>query len=142
MKLYVTLTKRSLSLVLAVTVILVLISLRLFSVGKSAPNGETEEARMLYIEELGLTADDSASTAEKIIIPESFSELYREYNAIQKQAGFDLSDYKGKEVTLYTYPFGADGKKMLHLLVFNGRIIGGDIASLEADSELKPLLPL
>lgn len=142
MKLFVTLTRRSLAAVLFAVILFILLSVRFLSVGPQNPGGSTNALRMSYIESLGLSADDSFASAEEITVPQSFSEIYTEYNKLQKRAGFDLSDYKGKKVTLYTYPFGDGGVKQIHLLVYNGYIIGGDIDSFETDSEMKPLMPI
>lgn len=137
MRLFVTLTKRKLLAagLFAAIILFVLLSVR--SAAISLPDGSTNSLRMEFIESLGLSADDSAVTTKTVIIPKEFSKVYTEYNDLQLKGGFDLSDYKGKEATLYSYPLSED--RIVHLLVHKGRIIGGDVADTRIDGEIKPL---
>ena len=78
------------------------------------------------------------------IIPKTFSQVYENYNALQKQAGYDLSAYKGAKVTIFTYPVGKvshdnDDDYYVTLMVYKGRIIGGDISSRNFYGEMLPL---
>ena len=52
-------------------------------------------------------------------------------------AGFDLSDYKGKKATLYIYPVYETTE--VHLIVYEGVIIGGDISDIRYGEKMKPL---
>ena len=55
------------------------------------------------------------------------------YNELQKQQGFDLSQYCGEVCESYTYmlnsyPSGETGV-IAQLFIYKGRVIGGDIHS-------------
>ena len=68
----------------------------------------------------------------------STDEAVAKYNELQKEAGFDLSNYKGKNVTVYSCPVW-NSDKLLNLIVYDGKIIGGDISDVAFDGEMKPL---
>ena len=81
-------------------------------------------------------------TEKTFTLPFEFDMVYNNYNEIQKDAGFDLSCYKGKKCTMYTYeltnhPFG---KCNANIIVYNGEIIGGDISSVNLDGFMTGLL--
>lgn len=52
--------------------------------------------------------------------------------------GFDLSDYKGKKVTLYTYTINNYKNQkqgiVADMLVCDGMLIGGDICNTSAEN--------
>lgn len=112
---------------------------QVFSADSGKIDGSTNAIRMAYLKGIGLEADDSDVTCKDIVIPESFNDVYTEYNRLQKEAGFDLSNYKGQSATVYTYSSAADKTKQIHLLVHDGCIIGGDIATVTVNGEMKPL---
>lgn len=139
MKLYLTLSKRSLAVALAGGVILLILAGLAFSADAAFADGSTNALRMEYLKGLGINADDSSVGSRKIIIPYRFSEPYVQYNEMQKSAGFDLTRFKGKKVTLYTYKALADEAAEIHLLVHNGSIIGGDITQIQLNGKAEPL---
>lgn len=71
-----------------------------------------------------------------MVIPETFGDVYQNYNAIQTEQGFDLSKFKGKQVTRSTYSVlnYPEQKEYIraNLLIYNDEIIGGDICSVYA----------
>ena len=80
-------------------------------------------------------AEDPLETAE-ITIPEKFDKVYAGYNEIQKAQGLDLSKYRRKTVMRYTYEVknydGYNGGRVLaNVIVYRGRVIGGDICSAD-----------
>lgn len=109
---------------------------RLIRSGESGIPGETEQQRISYIESFGWDAGITRVDVKEIRIPVDFDEVYEEYNAIQRQQGFDLRRYRAHSVRQYTYEISRtddDPVPMLaHLLVENGVIIGADITSAQA----------
>lgn len=109
---------------------------RLIRSGESGIPGETEQQRINYIESFGWDAGITRVDVKEIRIPVDFDEVYEEYNAIQRQQGFDLRRYRAHSVRQYTYEISRtddDPVPMLaHLLVENGVIIGADITSAQA----------
>jgi len=104
--------------------------------GESYPEGSDEKLRKAYIYSLGYRVE-SRDYKKETAIPENFSEAYEMYNDKQRLVGFDLSKFKGEKVTLYGYKT-KDTKNLLTLIVWRGRIIGGDVFSLEK-GEISPL---
>ncbi len=102
----------------------------------SEPEGsglDSTEARVEYLAGLGWEADAGSETAREIVLPEDISGVIAQYNALQKQQGFDLEPYAGKEIESYTYelksyPSGEEGV-LAQLFVYKGRVIAGDIHS-------------
>ena len=103
---------------------------------KSSAAVKSEKARVAYLADCGWKVESPAMKTETVLIPSSFSPVFEEYNALQKQQGFDLSRYAGKEVTLYTYrvidsKLGDNVFAMLY--VSDGTVIGGDVHSAALD---------
>ena len=104
--------------------------------GKPGASGKSETARVQYLADCGWTVETPALKEETVLIPKTFSAVFDTYNALQKQQGFDLSRYAGKEVKLYTYKV-VDSKLGDHVLamlyVYKGSVIGGDVHSTALD---------
>lgn len=137
MKLFITLTKRRLFVILLIIVLGLAIMFKVSSLGTNMPDGSTNQKRVNYLVSLGIPAENTDVFSKEITIPVEFGEVYNKYNAIQLQSGFDLRDYKGEKATLYTYP--VYGTIEVHIIVHKGIIIGGDIASTEFQGEMKPI---
>ena len=96
-------------------------------------NVTTTDGRIAYLQALGWEADPATETTQEIVIPRVFNGVFGDYNALQKQQGFDLSQYCGEVCESYTYvltsyPSGETGV-IAQLFIYNGRVIGGDIHS-------------
>ena len=93
----------------------------------------TPEARVDYLADCGWTVDGGSEEEQLIHIPEVFSPVYEDYNELQRQQGFDLLDYAGRDCTLYTYAvtnYPDETQTVLaNLYLYKGRVIGGDIHS-------------
>lgn len=139
MKFYITLSRKTLSLIFAVVIMSAIILGQFFSAHSTQIDGSTNEIRVMYIKSLGLEVDDADVTSKEIIIPKDFDDVYKEYNLIQKKSGFNLYDYKGEKATVYTYKLDSPKDYEAHLIVCGENIIGGDIASLKLDGEMLPL---
>ena len=134
--------KRTLIILLVVNIIL--ISLVVFmAVGAITKRLDSFKTRKEYLENLGYSIDNSFTEEIKIIVlPTSFSKVYLNYNEFQKQNGFNLEKYKGFQITQYTLKVFDDTKRddlYAHILLHNGRLIGGDIATTAIDGYMKGL---
>lgn len=102
-------------------------------------SASTEEERMRFIGQLGFTAKESPESVGDVLIPEEFDDIYTAYNELQKECGLDLSRYKGVSVKKWTYILtdypGYEDKDCIriNMLIYKGKIIGGDICSVELD---------
>ena len=106
-------------------------------------NGLDPAARILYLKNLGYEVDEiEAEENKNIEIPQSFNDVYTEYNNLQKRAGFNLADYKGCAAVLYTYKLKNMQRNDVyaHLIVLKDEIIGGDITALSVQDGFE--LPL
>ncbi|MCM1165566.1 MAG: DUF4830 domain-containing protein [Lachnospiraceae bacterium] len=112
---------------------------RLSSGGGSHISGATNEERVQYIESFGWSSAPVPSSIEEIRIPSRFDEAYTQYNALQKEQGFDLMKYRACYAKKYTYEIsGSDGTDPVvpicaNLLVIDGEIVGADVSSSEAN---------
>ena len=80
----------------------------------------------------GIILSSKPINTETVTLPDIMSDVYENYNKIQKQAGLDLTPYLGKTVKKYTYlvtnfPFETDEMVFANILVFKGRIIAADV---------------
>ncbi len=89
-----------------------------------------------YLAQYGWEVDTPAESVEQVVIPRVFSEVFESYNELQLEQGFDLSEYCGLEVLLYTYKVlnhQSGDNVMAQLYVSNNSVIGGDIHSTALD---------
>ncbi len=107
------------------------ISYSVFSVDASVNNMIVE-----YASNLGWKINPSPVSISHLIIPNEFDAVFETYNALQKKSGFDLSHFKGKRVSRYTYEVenhvhSKDSNVYLGIIVFESRIIAGEISSTD-----------
>lgn len=101
--------------------------------------GATNEERIAYIESFGWDAGTVPTDTREVRIPANFDEAYEQYNALQKEQGFDLRKYRACSVKKFTYLISNYDNAdpivpiVANLLVLDGEIIGADISSAEAD---------
>lgn len=91
-------------------------------------------AQIAFLESLGWETSVEPVDIREVIIPEEWNSVFEEYNDLQKQQGFDLNKYRGKQATIYTYQIlNYDGAEnvVANLMVFDGRLIAGDVCSAE-----------
>lgn len=138
MKPFFIITKKTLAVILATLIIALLILSRVFSVNAMKIDGSTNSKRVSYLKSLGLSVDDSDVSSKEIVIPQTFDEVYKEYNALQIKSGFNLAHFKNKTATLYTY-WLPDRNAQVHLIIYDNEIIGGDIADINVNGGMKPL---
>lgn len=108
--------------------------------GFYSTKAESAEDIRNFASQFGWTIKSQPEEVTNIIIPTYFNDVYEHYNAIQKEMGLDLSDYKGEECCKYSfkvlnYPDNDDVN--LNLIVLNGRVIGGDLSENIMDGFMK-----
>ena len=78
-----------------------------------------------------------AERMKELVIPRCFNGFFGDYNARQKQQGFDLSTYAGETCTAYPYRVtnyeGSTDTVLAQLFVYRNRVIGGDIHATAMD---------
>lgn len=133
-------TKRkivALSVICACLILLVLVTVPptdAQTVKQNDATVKTNEERVDYLGTFGWTVSAEPSETVEVVIPKDFDDTYKEYNVLQKSQGFDLSDYKGKTVTRYTYeitnyPTSTPDRVNVNILVYKNKVVGGDVTS-------------
>ncbi len=103
-------------------------------------SASNDEEILKYISVWGWEVDKEPVEVREVVIPETFDEVYNNYNNIQLKQGFDLEKYAGQRVKRWTYiirnyPETAqeDDFIRINLLVSDDMIIGGDVCSVKLD---------
>ena len=96
---------------------------------------KTNEDRKVFLRQFGWETTGEAKEVKEVTVPEEFDKVFTGYNEIQKRQGLDLSGYKNKKITRYTYEItnyeGANGTVYANILVYRNKVIGGDICSAD-----------
>ncbi len=137
MGMYVTLTKKRLFIILGVLVLAFIFFSQFWSFSANSIDLSTNAKRVEYLQTLGISLESDNYTKKDITIPWEFSDVYKKYNVLQNKAGFNLTDYRGKKVTDYTYRIS--DSENANLIICDGKLIGGDISSIKIGGEMLPL---
>ena len=105
------------------------------------PKLKTAADRIAFLGEIGWEVQEEPIEFREVMIPEEFDETYQTYNELQLKQGFDLEKYAGKRVMKYSYlvlnhPSGEEGV-VATLLVYKGKLIGGDVTSPKVEGFLE-----
>ena len=88
-----------------------------------------------FLSQFGWTVDGGNPESASVTIPAEFDKVFAAYNEIQREQGLDLSKYKKKELTRYTFEVtnyeGYEGRVLANVLVYRGKVVGGDICSAD-----------
>ena len=88
---------------------------------------------MAFLNAHGYQVTEKPVQIQEIVIPEEFSAEYEKYNEMQKLSGFDLSKFKSYRVKKYTYKVtnyeASPDEVVANVIVYNNKVIGGDISS-------------
>ncbi len=105
----------------------------------NADNAATNQQRVDFLNSIGINVLKSCEEQKEIQIPVTFSNTYEQYNNLQKDSDFNLELYKGKSAMWYSYKL-VNSDEYAHLIVLNGKVIGGDISSVSFENgSMKPL---
>lgn len=103
-------------------------------------SASSEDEILTFISSCGWQVDEEAAEVRDVVIPESFDEVYTNYNKIQQEQGFDLEEYAGHRVKRWTYiirnypdTLPTDDFIRINILVSDGAVIGGDVCSVKLD---------
>ena len=88
-----------------------------------------------FLSQFGWEVDSTPVEVKKVTIPTEFDKVFAAYNELQREQGLNLSKFKNKEVTRYTFKVtnyqGYEGTVWANVLVYRNRVIGGDICSAD-----------
>ncbi|MBR2732515.1 MAG: DUF4830 domain-containing protein [Clostridia bacterium] len=104
--------------------------------------GSAQE-RLAFIAQFGWQVAPDPVEVSEVILPEVYDAAFAEYVEMNQAQGLDLTLYRGARAKRWTYavlnyPGFEDrpGTVELNLLIYDGRVIGGDLCSLEQDGFL------
>ena len=129
--------RKAIAAVVACAAVLILMILLISSLKSRPSPGEelitaaSEEARAEYLRSLGWEIETSPMETLEFMLPQPLNDSYEEYNALQKEQGFDLEPYAGMQVKRYSYRvlnypnYPDDVQADLYLC--GDVVIGGDI---------------
>ena len=105
---------------------------------------KTNEDRLEFISQFGISVSGEAKESESFSVPEKFDRVLSAYNEIQKSQGLDLTKYKNKKVTRYTYSVngyeGYTGEVYVNLILYRNTVIACDISTADRSGFVKPLI--
>jgi hypothetical protein len=105
---------------------------------------KTNDDRLAFIERFGIKVKENPTESVEFSVPRDFDRIILGYNEIQKAQGLDISRYKNKRVTRYTYEAvdyeGYDGTVCVNLIIYRNTVVACDISSNEKDGFVKPLV--
>ena len=112
--------------------------------GKYVYSGiRTDEDRVKFLAQFGLEVDPVAVETENIRIPDTFDKVYLGYNELQRSQGLDLSKYRNKKATRYTYRVtnceDYTGEVLANIIVYRDKVIGGDVCSRDVNGFVRTL---
>ena len=99
-------------------------------------SARTDEERIEFLNSFGWEVQPQPAEVMELTIPETCDGVYKEYNEIQQRQGMDLSKYKGKRVKRWTYEitnYPDEPQVVANLLVYEDKIIGGDVSTVRLD---------
>ena len=138
--------KKKIILVLAGAAVLIAVLIMLFggnneAAASAAPSMSTNDARVQFLKDFGWEVAASPVESGQVRIPETDSEIFTRYNALQKSQGYDLSEFTDKTVMRYVYKIknypGASDPVYATLLVYKDQIIGGDVTDTSAKGVIR-----
>jgi hypothetical protein len=96
-----------------------------------------------FLKLCGWETEAEAVAVTEVTIPAVFDGIYATYNQLQSEMGLDLTGYKNKTVKRYTYivtNYTYHGTVYANLLIYDNKVIGGDITSANVDGFQKSLV--
>lgn len=97
---------------------------------------KTAEDAAAFLTQFGWTVNPTPTETRTVTIPAEFDKVFSAYNELQKEQGLNLSKYKNREVTRYTFTVQNypeyEGTVYANVLVYRSRVIGGDLCSADA----------
>ena len=107
----------------------------------AAPAASSNDGRVKFLTDFGWDVTTSPVESSQVKIPDESSDVFDRYNTLQKAQGYDLSKFAGKNVMRYVYRInnypGATEPVYATLLVYKGKVIGGDVTDTAAKGHIR-----
>lgn len=96
---------------------------------------KTNEDRIKFLQSFGWEVDKTPTEEAEVTIPAEFDKVFKAYNELQKEQGFDLTKYQKKQLKRYTYSItnypNYSGEVYVSILIYKNKVIGADICSAD-----------
>lgn len=107
------------------------------STGTYSLSAADNKERIAFLKQFGWEVESEPVEIDQVSIPQKFNKVYENYNEIQREQGLDLTKYKGKSCKrigyrVTNYPGGEENVRA-NLLIYENKVIGGDICSTQLD---------
>lgn len=139
--------KKKIILALAAAAVLIVMLIMIFGGGDgeavttASLSPDTNDGRVKFLTDFGWEVASSPTESGQVKIPDTSSEVFTRYNALQKSQGYDLSQYAGKTVMRYVYRIknypNATDPVFATVLVSKGQVIGGDVTDTGAKGVIR-----
>ena len=137
--------KKKIALIAAGVVAVIVALILLFGGRDASPTVSatvaTNDDRVTFLKNYGWDVVTSPVQTNQVRIPEDSSQVFERYNTLQKNQGYDLSQYAGKTVMRYVYKIknypGATDPVYATLLIYKDQVIGGDITDTSAKGVIR-----
>ncbi len=107
-------------------------------------NIKTNDDRLEFISQFGINVSGEPKESVTFSVPEDFDKVISGYNELQKSQGLDISKYKNKKVTRYTYEIDGygdyQGSVNVNLIVYRNTVIACDVSSADPSGFVEPLI--
>lgn len=88
-----------------------------------------------FLAQFGWEVNATPVEVKTVTVPAEFDKVFAAYNELQKEQGLNLSKYKGKDVTRYTFAItnypDYEGTVYANVLVYRNRVVAGDVCSAD-----------
>lgn len=101
-------------------------------------NGDVSLCRNFIIS-LGYEPEEQPFEVTAVSVPEGFGSVYENYNALNREAGFDLTSLRGRTVTKMSFRLSGEEQLYANILIDNEKICGGDICNPALSGFMLPL---
>ena len=94
------------------------------------------EDHLAFLRSIGCEDAAAPMAIEEVQLPDQADQPFEQYNALQREVGFDLSDYRGKRVKVWSYLVTCDDRPTVaHLYVYRDRLVGGDLTDQQTGEQ-------
>ena len=93
---------------------------------------KNNEDRVSFLSSFGWTVDSEPYEVVEVVIPSEFDEVYKNYNELQEEQGYDLRDYCVKRLKRWTYqitnyPGRTDDTIFANIYIYEDQVVAGDV---------------
>lgn len=136
------LNRKKLFITAVIFILLIAALIFLYSSSSSVETGafstvvKNNSQRVEYLNSFGWEVVSEPLEEETVIIPRKLTDVYAEYNEIQRAQGFDLAEFGGMEAVRYTYKvtnYPNENNVVADIIVFRNEVIAADVQSTSLD---------